>query len=188
MSARCDHPLDWADLAGYWLEDSDPDALDRIEEHLLGCDGCGDRLRWMASVGDGIARLARGGAVEMVVTPSFLARAAADGLHAREYRLSPGDSVQCTVTRSDDLLVAHLVGDFHGLARLDVVAEQEGRVSQRIEDVPFHPEAGELIVSQAMPAMRALGHARLQIRLVGIGPETERLVGAYTFNHSPSPD
>jgi hypothetical protein len=92
------------------------------------------------------------------------------------------------VTGADDFLVARLQGDFHGLERLDLVAEQEGRPSQRIEDVPFHPEAGELIVSQAMPQMRALGHARLQLRLVGVGPGAERLIGAYTFNHSPTPD
>lgn len=188
MTASCAEPLDWSDLAAYWLESPEPAELDRIEEHLLGCDACGHRLRWLASVGDGIVRLARRGAVEMVVTPSFLARAAADGLHAREYRLSPGDSVQCTVTRSDDLLLARLAGDFHGLKRLDVVSEQEGRPLQRIEDVPFHPEAGELIVSQAVPVVRALGHARLQIRLLGVGQGSERLVGEYTFNHRPSPD
>jgi hypothetical protein len=188
MTAKCAKPLDWSDLAEYWLEAPEPAEFDRIEEHLLGCDRCGDRLRWLASVDNGIVRLAAAGAVEMVVTPSFLARAAEDGLHAREYRLSPGESVQCTVTRSDDLLVARLAGDFHGLERLDVVAEQEGLPPQRIEDVPFDPEAGELIVSQAMPQVRALGHTRHQIRLVGFGGGAERLVGAYTFNHSPTLD
>ena len=188
MSARCESPLDWPDLAEYWLESPQGADLDAIEEHLLGCDACGDRLRWLASLGEGIVRLARGGAVEMVVTPSFLERATADGLRTREYRLSPGDSVQCTVTRADDLLVARLQGDFHGLERVDLLAEYEGRPAQRIEDIPFHPELSELIVSQAMPQMRALGHARLQIRLVGVGPGAERLIGAYTFNHTPTPD
>ena len=184
MSVRCDRPLDVAMLLDYWLDRETPD--DAIEEHLLACDSCSRRLRELAALGDGVRRLASEGAVAMVVTPSFLARAAQQGLRTREYRVPPGGRVDCTVTREDDLLVGRLQGDFRGIARLDVIAEGDGGAEHRIEDVPIGPEATELIVAQAMPAMRRLGVARRRFRLMAREPAGERLIGEYTFDHTPT--
>lgn len=186
MSARCDRPIDLAALESYWLEDGDPQDVDAIEEHLMGCDACGGRLRALVALSDGIRRLSREGAVEMVVTPAYLARASDEGLRTREYRVAPGGRVDCTVTPEDDLLVGRLVGDFSGVSRLDAVMERAGLPASRIEDVPISPEAGELIVAQAMPYMRTLQHARLRIRLLSQEAAGERLIGEYTFDHSPA--
>lgn len=187
MSARCDRPIDLAALESYWLEDGDPQDVDAIEEHLLGCDACSGRLRGLVALGDGIRRLSREGAVEMIVTASYLERASQEGLRTREYRVVPGGRVDCTVTPEDDLLVGRLAGDFRDVSRLDVVTEQVGLPERRIEDVPIGPEAGELIVAQAMPYMRALQRARYRIRLVSHEAAGERLIGEYTFDHSPAP-
>jgi hypothetical protein len=121
----------------------------------------------------------------VVVTPSFLEVASREGLRTREYRVPPGGRVACTVTPEDDLLVSRLEGDFIGVSRLDVVSELEGHAEQRIEDVPVRPGARELILAQAMPAMRALGHCVVRMRLLAREPAGERLLGEYTFNHSP---
>jgi hypothetical protein len=187
VSGPCDKPLDQATLVGYWLDDGEGQDLDSIEEHLLGCDSCGRRLGGLVALGEGIRRLAHEGAVEVVVTPAFLAKATQEGLRTREYRVTPGGRVDCTVTSEDDLLVARLMGDFKGLSRLDLVAKQEGLPSRRIEDVPIRPEASELIVAQAMPHMRTLQHTRVRIRLLSQEAGGERLVGEYTFDHHPSP-
>jgi hypothetical protein len=186
MSAPCDRPLEMAALVDYWLE-GEGQGHNAIEEHLFGCDACSRRLQGLVALGEGIRRLAREGAVEMVVTPSFLAKAAQEGLRTREYRVAPGGRVDCTVTPDDDLLVGRLVGDFRGLSRLDVVAEQEGLPARRIQDVPILPEATELIIAQAMPYMRTVQHARMRIRLLAQEPEGERLLGEYTFDHYPTP-
>ena len=187
MSALCREPIAPEALVDYWLEDREGADRDALEEHLLGCDSCSARLRGLVVLGDGIRRLAREGAIEMVITPSFLARATAEGLRTREYRVLPGGRVDCTVTGQDDLLVARLVADLRSCTRLDLVAEEEGRPSRRIEDVPFSPEARELVVAQAMPYMRRLPHARMRMRLVSPEPGGERLVGEYTFDHFPTP-
>ena len=187
MGAPCDEPIDLVVLAGYWLEEEDRLDLDAIEEHLLACETCSRRLRALVALGDGIRGLARAGAVEVIVTPSFLAHAAGEGLRTREYRVPPGGRVDCTVTQQDDLLVGRLAGDFRGVSRLDVVADREGLPARRIEDVPISPEATELIVAQAMPSLRTLQHARLRIRLMSQEAGGERLIGEYTFDHSPSP-
>jgi hypothetical protein len=182
----CDRPLELRTLADYWLDDDGHDH-EELEEHLFACDSCSRRLHGMVALGAGVGRLVREGAVELVVTRSLLARAARDGLRIREYRLAPGESVRCTVTTEDDLLVSRLVGRFEGVSRLDVVAEQEGLPVRRIQDVPFELEAGELIVAQAMPDMRRLQRARLRVRLLSHEESGERLIGEYTFEHYPTP-
>jgi len=188
MSARCEQPIDPADLLDYWLTDGERPDDDAIEEHLLGCDACSGRLRGLAALGEGVRQLARRGAVEVVVTPSFLEKAEREGLRTREYRVPAGGRVDCTVTREDDLLVGRLQGDFRGITRLDVIALEEGRPEQRIPDVPVSPDAGELILAQSMPFLRAMGRTRTRVRLLAQEAGGERLVGEYTFDHTPTVD
>jgi hypothetical protein len=208
VSDACARPLQPETLLDYWLDGpsrgagddaasggasdgaSEPTRalaaeLEAIEEHLFACASCSRRLQQLVALGSGIRRLVHDGAVELVATPALLARAVQQGLRVREYRLAPGERVSCTVTPDDDLLVSRLVGRFEGVSRLDLLAEQDG-VVRRVEDVPVSPEAGELIVAQAMPAMRRLGHARLRVRLVSQEEAGERLVGEYTFEHHPT--
>jgi hypothetical protein len=187
MSGACDRPIELAVLIDYWLEDRDSPDDERIEEHLLGCDGCSGRLRELTALAAGVRRLAHDGAVAMVVTPSFLEKAAEEGLRTREYRLAPGERVSCTVTPDDDLLVGRLLGDFQGVQRLDVVTQTEGEPEHRIHDVPVSPNAQELIVAQAMPMVRGLGRALYRMRLLAQEPGGERVIGEYTFDHFPTP-
>jgi hypothetical protein len=144
-------------------------------------------LRALVALGDGVRRLAQQGAVQVVVGASFLAMAARAGLHIREYAVPPGGRVACTVTAQDDLLIGRMRADFTGVTRLDVLARIEGGPELRTEDVPVNPQAGELIVVQAMPAVLALGRAVLHIRLVAPEGASERVLGDYTFDHTPTP-
>ncbi len=187
MSSPCDRPIELAALLDYWFEREERRDEDGIEEHLLGCDGCSRRLRGLVALGEGVRRLARAGAVEMIVTPSFLEKASKEGLRTREYRVPAGGHVDCTVTADDDLLVGRLLGDFTGVSRLDVVAQLDGQPERRIPDIPVSPGARELIVAQAMPGMRTLGRSRLRLLLLAQEPGGERLVGEYNFHHSPTP-
>ena len=187
MSGTCKTPLDLRLLLDYWFGEASPAEDDQVETHLFECDVCGDRLRELVWLGDSVARAARAGVVEVVVTPAFLEAAAREGLRTREYGADPGDTVHCTVTSKDDLLVARLRADFRGVRRLDLLAEEMGAI-RRIEDLPIDPAARELIVAQSMPAVRRLGHAVLRMRLVARDADHDRLLGEYTFSHSPSPD
>src|SRR5262249_58531456 len=117
---------------------------------------------------------------------SFLDAASREGLGRRQDRGPAGGRVDCTVTAEDDLLVGRLQGDFRGVSRLDVVLQEEGRPDHRVPDVPVRPDAGELIVAQAMPAARAWGTTRIRFRLLARDTDGERLVGEYTFDHTPA--
>jgi hypothetical protein len=186
MSDACAQPLDLATLVDYWLEDEASPDRESVEEHLIGCEGCSRRLQGLVSIGEGVRRVAQEGAVQVVVTPAFLEQAAREGLRTREYRVTPGGRVACTVLPEDDLVVGRLQGDFTGVSRLDVVSFAEGWPEERLADIPFSPDAPELIVAQAMPALRAMRESVIHMRLLAQEEGSERLLGEYTFAHSPT--
>jgi hypothetical protein len=180
--------MDTAVLLDYWFGDLAAADVDRVEEHLLECDVCGSILRDLSATAEGVRRLAHQGAVHVVVGPSFLETAARHGLRIREYRVPPGGQVACTVTAEDDLLISHLQGDFRGISRLDLAARIDGQPEHRILDLPVAPSAAEVILAQAMPAIRAMPSSTMRLRLLareGEGEDgRERLVGEYTFVHT----
>jgi hypothetical protein len=185
VSSRCPAPLGHELLTDYWFGDASAADAESVEEHLLGCGECSGRLRQLLAIGEAVRRLAHRGAFELVVARSFVDDAARRGLRVREYRVPSGGSVHCTVAPEDDLLVSRLQGDFRGIARLDLVAQVEDLPEHRVEDIPVDPSAPEILVSGAMPALRALGPCVVRMRLVAPEPDGDRLVGEYTFHHTP---
>ena len=187
MRRGCDRPLELLTLVDYWFGDLPSPDAERAEEHLFECDDCGGRLRALVDLGDGVRRLAHEGAVQMIVTPSFLETASRAGLRTREYVVPPGGRVACTVTAQDDLLISRMRADFTGVSNLDVRLRVEGQPEVWIKDVPVSPDAQELIMAQAMPAARALGRTVLHFSLVAREGLSERVLGDYTFDHTPTP-
>ncbi len=190
MTARCERPLEWRVLVDYWFGDAigshDASPDEQVEEHLLGCALCSQRLQDLAALGDGVRRLARDGAIPMVVTQSFLEWVEREGLRIREYRVQPGGRVACTVRTTDDLLVGRLQGSLSGASRIDLVWRVENGPESRIDDVPFSPDADEVILVPEMTVMRLLRDETWTARLIARDAGGERIVGEYTFAHSPS--
>lgn len=174
-------------LADYWSGDLPAPDAERFEEHLFECRDCEGRLRDLVDLGDAVRRLAHEGAVQVIVTPSFLEKATREGLRIREYAVSPRDRVSCTVTAQDDLLISRMRADFTGVSNLDVRLRVEGQPDVWIKDVPVSPDARELIMAQAMPVVRALGRIVLHFSLVAREGQSERVLGDYTFDHTPTP-
>ena len=80
----CSRPIDGAVLADYWLAVLPVSEEEAVEEHLLGCDACGERLREVMALAEGIRNLAREGCLRIVVSEAFLQRAAEEGLRVRQ--------------------------------------------------------------------------------------------------------
>src|SRR5689334_5229868 len=99
----CSNPIDSATLADYWVAALSDAQEEVVEEHLLSCDRCGDRLREVIALAEGVRELARQGSLRMVVSEDFLKRAAKEGLRIRQYAPPSGGSVECTVTAEDDI-------------------------------------------------------------------------------------
>ncbi len=189
MSApSCADALDLPVLLDYWLGELAPDAEERVEEHLLGCAACADRLGELVALTGGVYSLANRGVVRAVVTGAFLQHLVDNGLTVREYRLAPGGRVECTVTPSDDFVAARLAADLRGARRIDLVrCDADGREQMRLQDIPVSPSEQEVVLLERIDRIRALPACVRRVKLVAQGAEGERLLAEYTFVHTPSP-
>jgi len=181
----CANPIDEGVLADYWLAALSPSEEESVEEHLLGCDACGDRLREIVAIADGIRKMARQGGVRVVVSEAFLERAAREGLRVRQYAPPRGGSVNCTVTAADDLLVAKLAVDLSKAKRVDLCYSVAGE-TVRFPDIPVHPASGGVALNISIDQMRLAPAHVAVLQLVAVDERGERILGEYTFNHSPS--
>jgi hypothetical protein len=182
----CLNPIDAAILADYWLAALHQSEEEAVEKHLFTCDECGARLREVISLAEAIRNLARRGSLLMVVSDTFVKRVAEEGLHVREYTPPIGGSVACTVTAADDLLIGRLTADLSGAKRVDLrFCDELGTERLRLADIPFHSEAGSVVLQQSITYAKAAPSETLIVRLVGFDDAGgERLLGEYTFNHT----
>ena len=183
-NGRCPMPL--AELLAYWLGELAADDERRFDEHLFACSACTERLGELVELGAAIRRESLGGTIGFVASSSFVDRARSEGLRVREYALGPGESVDCIVTAEDDLGVSRLRAPLEGVRRLDVVIDDSASGVQRVSDVSFDAGTGSVIVVPSIAYLRTLGNARQHVRLLAVDGGDERVIAAYTFNHSPS--
>ena len=174
-----------ATLAAYWLGELDAANETELEEHLFGCAHCSGRLRSIVQLAEGIRRATREGRLHAVLSASFVRRLKEDGLRVREYRLQPGGSVACTVTPSDDLVVAHLHAPLRDVRRLDLVCDDlTAGTHVRLQDVAFDPASEEIVLASNVMELRKLASTTQRMQLVSVEDAAEREIGTYTFNHS----
>jgi hypothetical protein len=171
----------------YWL-DVLPSATDEeaVEHHLMTCDACGDRLREVIGLAEGLRALARSGALQVIVSDHFVKHAADTGLRVREYAPPSGAGVQCTVSADDDLLVARLAADLTAASRVDLSwCDLRGTEHQRLADIPIRADASGVICQQSITWAKASPTATMIARLLAVDEiGNERLLGEYTFNHT----
>jgi hypothetical protein len=186
MSGTAGH-VPWETLLEYWLHETGPAATERVDEHLMQCDACGEVLDGLVALGAGVRGAFRHGFVMAVASDAFLRQLGAQGLRVREYRLSPDGSVNCTVAPEDDLLVARLEAPLQGVARLDAVAQRsiEPGVQHRLEDLPFDQAAGEVLYFSPITEVRQLPAHTMELTLLAVGEGATRELGRYTFRHKP---
>ena len=181
-----DH-IDFATLLAYWLGDLDEAREGEVEMHYLGCEECCARLAEIESLADGVQQAFTSGLVHAVITPALAERLRAEGLRIREYRVARNGSVNCSVAVEDQLLLSRLSVPLEGVERVDAIVAMDRGGELRLEDVPFDSTSGEVIVAPSMKRVRALSKCQEVVRLVAVEKGSDRLLGEYTFNHSPPP-
>ena len=86
-------------------------------------------------------------------------------------------------------MVSRLQAPLAGVTRVDALQSLDlgdGHVQQwRLEDVPFDPEADEVISLPSAAALRKLPAHTFRVRLVAVDEAGERPLGDYTFAHTP---
>jgi hypothetical protein len=174
-------------LLDWWAGELAPAERARLEEHLLSCEECtargGDSVRLVLALRD----LVRHGDLPAVVLPSVVDLLRREGRRVREYRVAAGGGVHCTVGPDDDVVLARLSADLAGVTRLDLVSRVDDGAEHRLEELPFDASTGEVILSPAADVLRARPAHVERMRLLAVGPEGERLLGEYTFDHTPWP-
>jgi hypothetical protein len=182
----CSDPIDAVVLADYWLGALTDSQEETVEEHLLACDSCGERLRQVIALAGGIQKVARQGDLLMVVSDAFLRRVAEDGRRVREYAPPAGGSVQCTVSAEDDFLIGRLHADLTATKRLDLcICDRHGVEKFRLPDIPFRQESGGVAFQQPIGYAKAAPSETMLARLVSVGEAgAERSLGEYTFIHT----
>jgi hypothetical protein len=182
----CATAVDTDVLMDYWLAMLPAIEEETVEQHLMTCDGCGDRLRQVIALAEGLRGLARSGHLQLAVSDRFVRHARETGLRVREYAPLPGSSVQCTVAADDDLLVARLAAELTGARRIDVSwCDRQGVERQRMTDIPVRADAGAVICQQSITWAKASPTTTLTARLLAIAEDgAEQVLGEYTFHHT----
>ena len=185
---KCTRPIDPAMLADYWIGIMAAPEEEAVEMHLFECDHCGDLLRQVIGLADGIRKLAREGSLRMIVSDVFLQRVAESGIAVREYRIPPGGSVECTVTAEDDILIGRVAANLSGSKRVDMCICNENGIEQlRLRDIPVHSGRSSVAFQESISYLKSAPSMKMVMRLVGFDDEgSEQLLGEYTFNHTRS--
>ena len=171
-------------LLAWWLDELDEDEALDFEAHLFECDECGARLRELLRLRAGVRDALLQGEVAGAVSSRFIDKLREDGLRVREYRLEAGGSVACTVAPDDDVVVSHLRAPLAGVRQLDVEYEYAGR-KFRTPHVPFDAAANEVTLIAPTADLKKRGVSTQWMRLYAVTLDSQRLVGEYTFNHTP---
>jgi hypothetical protein len=183
----CPNPIDPGVLADYWLAEL-PEAEERaLEEHLFSCEDCTRQLQSMVQLGQGIRTLAEQGNLPLIVAQDFLDRLTRQGFRTREYSVSAGGRVECTVTPQDDFLIGRMAANLRDVERLDLaMCEPSGKERLRLRDIPFRADSTEVILNYPVGPARRSGPDLLVMKLLAVTGQDERMLGEYTFNHTPS--
>ena len=184
--AACANPVDAAVLMDYWLAALPSEEEQAVEEHLMTCDSCGDRLREVIALSEGLRALARSGSLVVVISDRLVTHAEEIGQRVRQYAPPAGGGVHCTVSADDDLLVARLAADLTGAPRVDLVwSDAQGVERLRMRDIPVRDDAGSVLVQQSITFAKASPSDTMIARLMAVDEAgAERLLGEYTFHHT----
>jgi len=184
---HCKSPLDPALLADYWTEDLDVEQEDVVEEHLMACETCSRELQSLIALTGAIRSLTKKGLLRVVVSEPFVNRLKSDGLNVRQYTVRPGGGVECTITDTDDVVIAHLAADLAGAQRIDLArCDADGRERMRIRDVPITTDREGVIWTEPTDLLRSMKDEVLHVRLIAVDDARERVLGDYTFHHTAS--
>jgi hypothetical protein len=175
-------------LVGYWLAELPAAEEQAVEEHFFACAPCAARLKWLAALADGVRAAVRGGRVGVFVSAPFVEALARGGMRLREYRLDAGGSVNCTIGAEDDAVVSRIRAPLAGVKRIDALQRVSvggtDEPEERVADVPFYPDAGELVFIPHAARLKGLPSHTLRMRLVTVDETGERPLAEYTFRHT----
>jgi hypothetical protein len=150
---------------------------------------CAEALDELIALGEGVRSAVTAGEVWAVTGAALAQRFIDEGRRVREYRLAHDGSVNCTVAPQDEVLMSRMAAPLQGVRRLDLLNEvslQPG-VWNRVEDIPFDPDSGEVVLLARLARIRELPEHTMRVKLLAVDAEGTRELGTYTYRHRPWP-
>ncbi len=180
----CDSPIAEDALVDYWIGGVNAADEEAIEAHLFACGDCTARLAGIASLTAGVAALARQGRISGLISRSLINRLQREGVALRQYSVSPGETVPCTVFPGDDLVVTSLRGDFSATQAVTVSVTGLGPSStQEFSELPVSRAESEVFFAFPGAFVRRLPSTRVEITVTSADGDAS-LIGRYVLDHT----
>lgn len=183
MTPVCASPIADERLIDYWADDLPAGDASTLEEHLFSCADCSARLEGVASVGGGVAALARQGRVVGIISRALLNRLQRDGVRVRQYTLDPGETVPCAVFPGDEVVVTSLHANLAGVRAVSLRVTGAGDAPVgAIDDIPV--AAASTGVLWATPGALVRSMPSQQLRLTLRSADDAGVLGEYILEHT----
>lgn len=187
MTRECAQPVTDQALLDWWVGELPTGERGPTERHLLGCSSCSWRAEILHSLSEGVRALVRGGRLNAVVTEALVERMRGEGRKIREYRVEAGGSVQCTVAPDDEMLITRFEAAVGEGPRVDLLIRIGDAPEMRLPDLPCPAGSREVVMAFPVDILQSAPAHVEYLRLVAVDGAGERLLGEYTFNHTPWP-
>lgn len=185
----CDVGLDR--LVDYLLDELPSEDAEALEEHLFLCSRCAARAESIDRLAAGVAEAARHAVISAVVAEPVVARARADGLTMREYRIPDGGFVACSAG-PEDLTVVRLAADYRGAADLELEVVLHDLKSGATAPPMLRPvvadlDRGEVVLVFPGAVVRGYPRSRWSLRVLAASPAGPSELGRFEMDHTPEP-
>lgn len=182
--------LTFSELADYWISDVGSAEIEHVEAHVFECADCAARLADSERLRRRVTETIRAGAFHAFITDSVLNTLSRDGVRVRSYTVNPGDAVQCAVWADDDVVVAHLRGDYAAVSSVSAVMRLDtGEELDRVIDAPVPGGSRELLFAFSAEDIRRGPEARMRLTVTaGPDPQSRDVLAEYVFDHRGAHD
>jgi hypothetical protein len=142
--ATCATPIAWEDLVAYWADELDAEAVDRVDEHVMGCATCSAESARVSAVTTAIRAM-----IPPIIDHARLESIRAAGHVVRDNVLAPDVRRPAAFDASTDFLVHRLQIDLSRAAKVEVrVTVEESGATLLVEpSAPFDRDSGEILVA-----------------------------------------
>jgi hypothetical protein len=162
---------------------SDEEAV-AIEEHILACGDCAERVERLLQIVRAVPEMVRSGRFAFPATTQLFEELQKSGLVTRAYDLHPGSLTACTVAARDVYTGVRFHADLRGVERVDWIREADGEQDLRLEDVPVDREHGWVHILLRADWVRTQKSGWRKVRLVAVDAEGERVLARYDLQHT----
>ena len=175
-----------ADLTDYAAGELSATEAAAIEEHLFSCSQCASRAAEFDALVRAIPPAVRTTEVGGFVTDDVLNRMAREGVHVRQFVLSPGAVVPCAVWEDDEVMALRLRANFGGAGEVTMSQRVAGNEVLRSTGHVNASSPGEMIYTLSAAWVRQLPVVNVEVVLTATEEGKERTLGSYTLVHEGS--